>query len=165
MTLQGAFMHMVLVMRQLSGLLDELLSEVTRRVRLTPHDALVLAWVVEKPGIGAAMIGALLGRRRQSVQRSLERLEDRLLVERFPSDCRDRASGWGLTDQGRETWNGLVSGWCSQDASLEARGVALRSWVKSLEHLMMDLRGARRRWSEVGLVEPPIDRVPASLDP
>ena len=86
-------MQMVLVMRQLSGLLDAYLLRVTRRVRLTPQEALVLAWMEERPGISAAAIAECLGRYRQSVQRSLEGLEDRMLVERYASLGMDLAGG------------------------------------------------------------------------
>ena len=119
-------MQTVLVMRQLGAVLDHFLMHVTRRVRLTPQDALVLAWLVEREGMGASMIAARVGRKRQSVQRTLERLKDRFLVVRFEPDSRDRASGWGLTDHGRETWEKMQEAFGHQDAELERKGVCFR---------------------------------------
>lgn len=54
-------MQTVLVMRQLTAVLDHFLMHVTRELRLTPQDALVIAWIVEREGIGASMIAAREG--------------------------------------------------------------------------------------------------------
>lgn len=147
-------MQMVLVMRQLSGLLDAYLLRVTRRVRLTPQEALVLAWMEERPGISAAAIAECLGRYRQSVQRSLEGLEDRMLVERYASNLRDCTVGWGLTEEGRALFAELESSFRAQDQELLNRGVRLGDWVNGLHELLLATR-KQSTLSPVGLVVPP----------
>ncbi len=132
--------------------------------RLTTQDALVLAWIVEREGMGAAMIAARVGRKRQSVQRTLVRLEDRFLVQRFESDSRDRTEGWGLTDHGRETWGLLQEAFGHQDAELARRGVNFRGWLLALEDLMKELMAVRRNPFSPGLVDPPVDDMPQGRD-
>ncbi len=160
---KGGFMQTVLVMKQLAAVLDHFLMHVTKRVRLTTQDALVLAWIVEREGIGASMIAARVGRKQQSVQRTLVRLEDRFLVQRFESDTRNRTEGWGLTEHGRETWAILQDGFGHQDAELERRGVNFREWLRSLDELMKQTMAVRNPFS-LGLVDPPVDHLPTGRD-
>ena len=146
---------MMLVMRQLTGVLNDYLAQVTRRVGLTPQDALVLGWMAQQQGVSAALLGERVGRPRQSVQRALERYETRGLAERFPSYFRDRTEGWGLTQQGRDIWDQLERGFGEQEQTLTSRGIQLRPFVLGLENLMIELMTARRHMSPVGLIEPP----------
>ena len=161
---QGGFMQTVLVMKQLAAVLDHFLMHVSKRVRLTTQDALVLAWLVEREGMGATMIAARVGRTRQSVQRTLVRLEDRFMVARFESDSRERTEGWGLTEHGRETWSILEDGFGHQDAELERRGVNFREWLRALEELMQQTMAVRRSTFSLGLVDPPVDDMPTGRD-
>jgi DNA-binding MarR family transcriptional regulator len=161
-------MRTVLVMRQLAAVLDELLLSVTRRARLTPHELLVLAWIAQKPGIGVGSVARCIGRKRQSVQRTLERFEERKLVERFQSCVRDRTSGWGLTNKGQEFWGRLAVELRAQDERLHKTGLMTHEHLKYLERLMRDLQRqssgmSEPGMSEVGLVEPPRERK-ATLD-
>lgn len=152
---------MMLVMRQLSAVLDHQLLKVTRRVRLTPHEALVLAWLVEKPGLPAFTIAWYLGRSRQNVQRSLERLEDRELVERYSSLVRDCTAGWGLTERGRTLFAELEHGFHLQDQELERKGVRLRDWVNSLNELLVATRRPEPcGMSNLGLIDGAKQRSP-----
>lgn len=161
-------MRTVLVMRQLAAVLDELLLSVTRRARLTPHELLVLAWIAQKPGIGVGTVASCIGRKRQSVQRTLEKFEQRKLVERFQSCVRDRTSGWGLTNKGEEFWGRLAAELREQDERLHRSGLMTHEHLKYLERLMRDLRRQSSGMSdshmtdsgmsEVGLVEPPRER-------
>lgn len=148
-------MRTILVMRQLTSVLDHLLGHVTRRVQLSSDNLLVLAWMVQRPGIGARDMGYRLGRSRQSVQRTLERLEGRGLVERYGSMIRDRTAGWGLTESGQALWREVECGFRHQDAFLEASGVFTGSFVKALEDLMTALMTTSKGMTELGLVEPP----------
>ena len=145
-------MTTALVIRQLSSLLDEMLIRETRHCRLTPQDALVMACMVHTPGINAADLAFRLGRKRQNVQRTLERLEDRFMVERHESEVRGRTSGWSLSDHGWEIWEHLERCFKLQDIRLKARGVDLERLLDSLEALMCEVMGTARK--DIGL--PPI---------
>lgn len=149
-------MQLVVVIRQLTAVLDELLLRVTRSARVTPEDALVLAWMVQESGIGGARLARCVARKRQSVQRSLERLERRGLVQRLESCVRDRTAGWSLTEEGREQWQILERGFRAHDEALN-RTENLRNWVVNLECLVKAVAGvARTRFSlEPNLIEPP----------
>ena len=94
-------MRMVVVIRQLSALLDELLVRETYKVQLTPEDALVLAWMVEQPGISCVRLSERVGRQRTSVQRTLKRLEKRGLLESWESSFTKRTAGWALSERGQ----------------------------------------------------------------
>jgi DNA-binding MarR family transcriptional regulator len=150
-------MRMVVVIGQLSALLDELMVRETYKVRLTPEDALVIAWIVEQSGISCARIAERVGRKRQSVQRTLERLRGRGLVEGYESDVRKRNSGWGLTAKGYEMWEELSRGFQAQDDRLRHNGADPRQWANSLEELMRVVHGITRRQTTWGLplVVPP----------
>lgn len=111
--------------------------------------------MVQRPGIGARDMGYRLGRSRQSVQRTLERLERRGLVERYGSMIRDRTAGWGLTESGQELWREVERGFRLQDALIESSGVVTDSFVKALENLMTELMTTSQKMTELGLVEPP----------
>ncbi len=145
----------MLVMRQLTGVLDDYLAQVTRGVGLTPEDVLVLGWLAQKQGMSAANIGDCIGRPRQSVQRSLERYEARGLVERFKSYFRERTAGWGLTEKGRGLWDQLESGFAQQEKVIAGRGVDVRRLLLDLEKLMVALMAASQHTPLVGLIEPP----------
>ena len=81
-------MQLMLAVRQLAGVIDVMAGRITRQFGLTPHDVLVLGWMAERPGISGTLIAQFLGRTRQSVHRSLVRLEFRDLVERYESCVR-----------------------------------------------------------------------------
>lgn len=154
-------MRTVLVMRQLAAVLDDLLLSVIRRARLTPNELLVLAWIAQKPGIGVGSVARCIARKRQSVQRTLERLEKRKLVERFQSCVRDRTSGWGLTNKGEEFWGRLAAALREQDERLHKSGLMTHEHLKYLEKLMKDLREHSAAMSVLGLVEvPPEEQTP-----
>ncbi|MDP1825555.1 MAG: MarR family winged helix-turn-helix transcriptional regulator [Archangium sp.] len=136
----------------------------TRRARLTPHELLVLAWIAQKPGIGVGSVARCLGRKRQSVQRTLERLEKRKLVERFQSCVRDRTSGWGLTKKGDEFWAQLAVELREQDERLHRSGLMTQEHLKALEKLMKDLKQHSAGMSALGLVEVPPEEPTAEWD-
>ena len=60
-------MQTMLVLRQLTAVLDRKLAEVSREMDLTPADVLVLGWIVQMPGISGSRIAHLVGRKRQNV--------------------------------------------------------------------------------------------------
>ena len=150
-------MQMVVVMRQLTAVLDELLVRETYKLGLTPEDALMLAWLAQDRGISPSLLAERLGRKRQSVQRALERLEERNLVERYESSIRKRTAGWALTERGEEAWDELGRGFATQDCELAKNGVNLRQWVNGLEELLRAIHGITRtrKWPRAELVVPP----------
>ena len=78
--------------------------------------------------------GTQRGRERQNVQTSLERLERRGLVRKYPSCYQDRTVGWGLTDEGEELWARLSDALRRQDRMLEHHGVTpqILNWMEEL---------------------------------
>ncbi|MDP1824171.1 MAG: hypothetical protein Q8L48_13040 [Archangium sp.] len=75
-------MKTMLVLRQLTAVLDRKLAGVTRPFRLAPTDALLMGWMVQRSGLPGSNLADLVGRSRQSVQRSLERLLKRGLIQK-----------------------------------------------------------------------------------
>ena len=146
----------MLVMRQLSAVLDAYLAHVTRGEGLTPQDVLVLGWLAQKQGMSSANIGACIGRPRQSVQRALERYEAHGLTERFPTYIRKRTEGWGLTEKGLSLWGRIECGFAEQEREFARRGLDVRRLVFDLEELMVGLMAATRHMSRVGLIETPL---------
>ncbi len=154
-------MRRMLVFRQLSAVLDDKLAEVTRGANLTPQDVLVFAWMEQKPGISGSNIARLVGRKRQNTQASLERLERRGLVQKFPASYADRNVGWGMTDKGAELWGELVRDFRLQDAMLERYGVTDKV-LDGLEELITRLTRHPNTTFSPGLIEVPKDeKVPA----
>jgi DNA-binding MarR family transcriptional regulator len=149
-------MQTVLVMRQLSSVLDGFMAEVTRKVRLTPQDVLILAWIVEKPGIPGCDIALFLGRKPQNVHRSLQRLEDRFIAERYGS-ASGSTVGWGLTEHGRKIWAQIEDGFLRQDLKLVARGIVTRPFLDGLKNMMNELMRIPEG-PNLGLVQPPVPR-------
>ncbi len=151
----GVHMQLMLVVRQLSGVIDAVSGRITRRFGLTPHDVLVLGWMAERPGISGSLMAQYIARPRQSVHRSLVRLEHRELVERYESCVRDRTSGWGLTAKGQELWEALQRAYLGIDERLTPRGISLKSLVGALGEVVAEFMraGPRNTWSN--LVEVP----------
>lgn len=148
-------MQTMLVMRQMMAVLDGLMREVTRRVQLTPEDALVLGWMVERPGISGSDIAYRIGRSRQSVQRAVERLERRALAERYTSSVNDRTVGWALTEEGYALWAEVERGFRLQEEALRSRGVVVRPFLEGLKTLMTEMMSAGPAMARLGLVDPP----------
>ena len=148
-------MQMVLVMRQLTAVLEHMIYSATRESQLTPQDSLVLGWLVQKPGIAGSEIAWCTGRSRQSVQRSLERFERRGLVERYQSAFGERTVGWALTQRGQVLWQALERRLGSHEKQLQFKGIKLAPFVEGLKRLMDELMDAHRSMSINRLVEPP----------
>lgn len=148
-------MHLMLVVRQLSGVIDAVAGRITRRFGLTPHDVLVLGWMAERPGISGTLIAQYIGRTRQSVQRSLVRLEFREFVERYESCIRDKTSGWGLTTKGQELWAQLQRAYSVHEIHRTPRGVEVKELVDALEEIIAKLLRARERNTWTQLIEIP----------
>ena len=148
-------MQMVLVMRQLTAVLEHLIFQATRESQLTPQDALVLGWLAQQPGISGSEIAWSTGRSRQSVQRALERFERRQLVERYQSAFAERTVGWALTEPGRVLWLALERRLGSHEKELQAKGIKIAPFVDGLRRLMDELMTAERAMSISRLVEPP----------
>lgn len=148
-------MQTVLVLRQLGMLLEQMMHGVTRRLGLRPQDALVLGWLVQKPGISGNEIAWFLGRSRQGVQRTLERLEGMKLIERYKGTFHNRTVGWGMTEQGCKYWAQLERGLGTQEASLRNHGVDLVPFLHGLKSLMSEVTKASRAMASVGLIELP----------
>ena len=155
-------MRMVVVIRQLSALLDELLVRETYKVQLTPEDALVLAWIVEQPGISCVRLAERVGRQRHSVQRTLVRLKKRRVLDAWQSSFTKRTCGWGLTEQGQELWDQLARGFERQDRELERKGANLRQWALALEELMRAIYGITRTstWGQSMVIPPEGPEIP-----
>ena len=128
-------MRTMLVLRQLTAVLDRNLAQVTRRMRLTPHDVLVLGWMAQIPGISGSNIASRVGRSRQNVQASLERLEGSRLVEKYAEASHCRQVGWGLTHRGNEVWASLLRQFEVQEEMLRRCGVT-RQFLNGLDDLI-----------------------------
>jgi DNA-binding MarR family transcriptional regulator len=76
-------MKTVLVLHQLLVIIEREARPIARQFGLTPEDVLILGWLVDHDATRGSLIADRLGRSRQSVQRSLERLERDALVERY----------------------------------------------------------------------------------
>jgi DNA-binding MarR family transcriptional regulator len=124
----------MLVLRQLTAVLDRKLAEVTRRMNLTPHDVLVLGWMEQIPGISGSNIAGRVGRTRQNIQSSLERLERRGLAVKYTGPSGGRGVGWGLTNQGSAVWCNLLAGFQVQEAMLVHCGLT-RQFINGLDDL------------------------------
>lgn len=154
-------MRAMLVLMQLGAVMNELSARITRRSGLTSHDLLVLGWMSQQPGISATDAAARIGRARQSVQRTLERLEWRGLAERRESVIRDRTSGWGLTSKGQEQWEELERAFSAQESELKHLGVRVTRFVDELEKLVIGMTQIAHRYPRLGLTVPePEEEVP-----
>ncbi|MDP1823147.1 MAG: MarR family winged helix-turn-helix transcriptional regulator [Archangium sp.] len=158
-------MKTMLVLRQLAAVLDQKLVTVTRARKLTPHDLLVLAWMEQKPGISGSLLAHRVGRKRQNIQASLERLEQRGLAEKYAGSYRGRSVGWGLTNRGASLWAELATGFQVQEDMLASCGVT-PALINALEGLITRMARSQAQpttWSP-GLIEVPEDEVPEWAD-
>jgi len=156
-------MHSILVIRQVAAVLDAHWRGITRSFGLTPQDALVLAWLSQQPGIPGSELGCRVGRARQSMQRTLDRLEQSRLVERRSSMVHGCTVGWALSARGDELWGRLARFLASEDAALERLRISPRELVKVLCQLMEEvLRLDKCPWGE--LVIPPASSSTPSWD-
>lgn len=128
-------MRTMLVLRQLAAVLDQKLVAVTRGMKLTPHDVVVMAWLEQRPGISGSQLAYRVGRTRQNIQQSLERLERRGFTERYAGSYRGRSVGWGLTKRGSERWVQIVGCFRVQETMLEGCGVT-EHLIRALEDLI-----------------------------
>jgi DNA-binding MarR family transcriptional regulator len=147
----------MLVLRQLTAVLDRNLAQVTRSMNLTPHDVLVLGWMAQIPGISGSNIASRVGRTRQNVQASLERLERFGLVEKYAEASRGRHVGWGLTNRGEQVWGTMLRVFQVQEEMLQRCGVT-RQFLNGLDDLivrMMRNPPAPTTWSPLsaGFIE------------
>ena len=156
-------MRAMLVFRQLIGLLDRKLVEATRHEDLTPEDVLLFVWMEEEPGLSGSTLSRMLGRSRQNIQASLERLLKRGLVVKYPACHRDRAVGWGMTEKGSARWDALQKRLRAQDALLKNYGVT-DSVILGFQELIIKLRRLSRPISNSGLFEVPEEVKTAAWD-
>lgn len=147
-------MRMMMVMRQLSAVLDQRLAEVTRTEGITPQDALVLTWMEQVPGISGSNIADLVGRKRQNVQASLLRLKRLGFALKYPASYRDRTVGWGLTEQGHQLSARVAEGFRLQEEHLKSLGVS-PGLLHDLEVLIRRLRTHPSPFGSPGLIEIP----------
>ncbi len=152
---RGEHMQTMLVMRQLSSVLDRLLSEVTRSLGLPAEDVLVLGWLADRPGIPASQVAWKVGRSRQNLQRALERLEQRGFTQRYESCVRNRAAGWALTESGNALWADLLRQFDLQEQALLNRGLVSKGLLDDLERLTVELIKPRRPTWGLGLLDLP----------
>lgn len=132
-------MRAMMVFRQLLAVLERKLVEQTRRVGLTPHDVLLFGWMEQRPGLSGSTLARVVGRDRGNIKASLERLERRGLVQKYPGSSQDRTVGWGLTDEGAALWRRLSDALRWQDVTLESLGVT-RQFLNRMEELSGHLR-------------------------
>lgn len=97
-------MKTIIVMGQVLRALEQRV-----RVALAEHELSlavleILAWLDDQRVASCAFIAARSGRSRQSLQRSLEQLERRGLVQRLDSVISHRTEGWALTATGERTF-------------------------------------------------------------
>lgn len=147
-------MRTMLVLLQMTSVMNELSARITRRFGLTPHDVLVIAWMLERPGISATDSAARVNRARQNVQRTLERLERRGLVERRESVIRDRTSGWSVTEQGEAIWAELERVFSAHEGAFKHRGVPATQFVDALAELARGIKETTSLYPRLGLIEP-----------
>lgn len=147
-------MRLVLVMRQVMGVMDSVMREGTREAGITAEDFLILAWLVERGALSGSDLGEWMRRARQSVQRSLVRLEQRGLVERLGSAVDGRTAAWALTDAGRRRFEVVEAWFHAKERYLRARDINVEKFAFALGELMHALLEQPRDRGWLGLVEP-----------
>lgn len=156
-------MRTMLVLRQLAAVLDQKLVAVMRGMNLTPHDVLVMGWLEQRPGISASLVAHRVGRKRQNIRASLERLKRRSLAEKYAGSYRGRSVGWGLTKGGSALWAQLMHGLQAQEEMLVHCGVT-PGFVNALEDLITRMTRNQPEpttWGP-GLIEVPEEEDPES---
>lgn len=149
-------MRLIILLYQLARVLEGLMTEVTKECRLTVADALVMAWIQSKPGIGCGEIARCLGRNRSNVHRTLVALERWKLAERDGPPDKPRDVGWYLTGHGQLVWKDLAAGFKRQTNEANRRQVKLDYFMDGLAYLIEELVGAKgQRSAEPELFVPP----------
>jgi DNA-binding MarR family transcriptional regulator len=101
-------------------------------------DALLLGWLLERPGLPGAELAWRCGRTRSNMHRALRRLQALKLVEPLPSVVSGRTCGWTLTQQGGEVTRRL-------QRRIEAYDQLLRDAEPRIEELAKRLLEAMKR--------------------
>lgn len=146
-------MLMIVVIRQLCTILDDLLLREAQDLFLTPEDALLVAWLAQEAGVDGSRLARRVCRKKQSVHRALQRLERRGLVQRLPSCLDEITVAWALTESGRETWERLALRLGRHEQKLGERE-NLMQWITNLECLVKAIAEVKRL-PGVRLSDPP----------
>lgn len=120
-----------------------------------------MCWWEQRPGISASLVAHRVGRKRQNIRASLERLKRRGLAEKYAGSYRGRSVGWGLTRGGSALWAQLMRGFQAQEEMLVDCGVT-RGLINALEDLVTRMARNQAEPTEwgPGLVEVPEDEDP-----
>ena len=149
-------MGLIILLYQLARVLEGLMTEVTKEHGLSVADAMVLAWLQAKPGVGCAEIAWCLRRDRSNVQRTLLALEEERLVERDAPPGKPREVGWYLTQSGELVWKDLAAGFSHQTNQANRRQVKLDYFMDGLQYIIEELvRVKGGRTMEPELFVPP----------
>jgi DNA-binding MarR family transcriptional regulator len=155
---------LVVLVRQVVGLIDSTYAREVGTEGASMEDLLLLAWLAEAPGLGAADLAWRVGRHRQVVQRALQRLERAGRVERYGSCVSGRTVGWALTEgghraleHGRRVLEHLERGLRDPFARVDEQLIR-----QVLGRCVEALRGASVR--ETALWVPPAEAVPPKWD-
>lgn len=146
-------MQLIIVIRQLCTVLDELMLRETQEFFLTPEDALLLAWLSQDDGVDGSSLARRVRRKKQSVHRALMRLERRGLVQRLPSCLDEITVAWALTQLGQDTWTSLIFRLGRHEQKLGERENVQR-WVTNLQCLVKAIAEVKKQ-PGVRLPEPP----------
>jgi DNA-binding MarR family transcriptional regulator len=158
-------MIILLATHQVATLLDDELRLMARDHALHLSDVLVLSWLHQNDEQACANLAWRLGRPRQSVQRSLESLEDRGLVERLDSVFTHRTVAWRLTEEGRRRWEALNQELCTDTLRSRTPSLDLGRLAVDLHALLRTLRLGVRNGKCRVLVDPPERTVVPDWDP
>ncbi|MFO0594708.1 MAG: MarR family transcriptional regulator [Myxococcaceae bacterium] len=146
-------MNLLLLFKQLSLALDVRMADALREVSLHTEDMLLLAFLSQDRAFGPQDLAWLVGRSRQSVHRSLERLKRLGYVTASPSDFVDRNVFWGLTQLGHETWGSIQRTIAAEEnrlswnpESTRALSTLLREFIVKLLPFNPDAKSGLEPW-------------------
>jgi|GEM_PF-4930301 DNA-binding MarR family transcriptional regulator len=145
--------RVALVVRQLLDVVDRAASLAMVEQGTSLDDVMLLAWLRQDGSLKCSRLADRLRRPRQNVQRSLERLESRGLVERI--DHREQTVGWTLTRRGEETFERADRWFGVQERALDSNGVKPEEFVKWLRMYMQVVLDVARQRTQFGLEVPP----------
>lgn len=147
----------VLAMRQVVSVVDRRLRQVAKEAGLTLDGALVLAWMVDRPGLRLARIAEGLGRSRANVLRTLRQLEARELARGLPCPITGKTVGWTTTAEGAARFQKLENWARAVDSRLIDRWPAVTPHaLGAMERLLREMYETPT--GDLGLVVPPYTR-------
>ena len=144
-------MQLIVAIRHLLTILDDLMLRETQQFGLTPEDALLMAWLSQEEAIDGSRLARRVVRKKQSVHRALKRLERRGLVMRLPSCLDEITVSWALTEQGENTWFSLGRRLARHEQKLGEKE-NLQRWLTNFECLVNAIGEVKRG---VRLHDPP----------